>query len=101
MNDLVLSSHAERRMKQRGFSLNDVELIRDHGIQVDGGFLMTHKAVHAATQRLKRQILRLERLSGKWIVCDGENLITAYHPRISKVRRILRDIIERDMEGIQ
>ena len=96
MSNLFFSSHAQRRINLRGLSLKDIELIQDYGAEVEGGFLLTEKNVREAVLRLKSQILRLEHLSGKRVVCDGNTIITAYHATDNKIRRILRRSAEQN-----
>jgi hypothetical protein len=97
MTDLLMSSHAERRINQRGLSIGDIKLIHDHGSEVEGGFLLTDKAVRQAISDMRRKIIRLEHLAGKRLVCEGDTVITAYHPTDKKMSRILRRSAKRNL----
>ena len=63
--------------------------------------MLTEKACRKHIADLKRQIVRLEHLVGKRVVCDGTTIITAYHPRRTQARRILRRSAQRDLEITQ
>ncbi len=96
MTDLYLCQHAETRVRQRGLSDTDIDLIVKHGIEVERGFMVTEKAGRAYIDSLKGQIQQMERLIGKRVVCDGSTVITAYHTGRRKSRTLLKKISSRD-----
>ena len=88
-----ITSHAQQRLQQRGLNSEDLDLIVKHGTETTDGYILRRADVHAAEQTLKRLIERLYRLEGKFIVADGNDVITAYHPTKRKKQRILRRIV--------
>lgn len=85
-----LSSHARKRLSQRGMNSADVEAIIAHGTPVPGGYLLRARDVNEAISELKGQISILERLKDRVIVADGQTVITAYPASKRKQKRLLR-----------
>jgi hypothetical protein len=87
---LHLTRHATTRTAQRGFAQRDLDLIRWIGTEVEGGYLVREKDFLALEQELKRLRDRARRLVGKRVVVEGDYVVTAYHARPGKERRLLR-----------
>jgi len=78
-------------MQQRGYRNADIELVMQHGTDVDDGYMLTNQDVHRAVERLKRRIRKLERLKGTYVVLGESNeLITTYRPDSYRTTRLLR-----------
>ena len=89
---MIKTKHARRRMQQRGYRNTDIELVMQHGTDVDDGYLLSNQDVHRVVKRLKRQIRKLEHLKGTYVVLgEGSELITAYRPDSYRTTRLLRD----------
>ena len=107
MNTLVLSRHAEARMRQRGMRPCDLELIWRYGSAIGDDhevYFLKHKDAQREidrlngeirrqarsqtpparmdrereTRRLKREIQMLERLKGRKLVVAGGTVVTCY-----------------------
>jgi hypothetical protein len=79
-------------MAQRGIGHEDLLLIEAIGSEVEGGYLVREKDFQALDRELRRLRDRARKLVGKRIVTDGGWVITAYHARRSKERRLLREV---------
>jgi len=88
---LFLTPHAVVRAAQRGIREDDLQLIMSVGTEVEGGILVRERDYLAIEQEVKSRLTRLRRLIGKRLVFEGDALITAYHARPAKVRRLLRE----------
>ncbi|MBM4197953.1 MAG: hypothetical protein FJ197_12855 [Gammaproteobacteria bacterium] len=114
MSGLIISRHAEARMRQRGLQDQDAELARqygslisDHGDQV---FLLRDRDVEREIRALKQSIERKERemrdlkqsierinrLRGRKFVVAGPTLKTACHSGKRDQKRLLRKWRERE-----
>ena len=97
MNTLVSTRHATRRMAQRSIRMNDIELIRLIGTEVDDGYLVLAKDCQEAERELKRLIERVRRIRGKRLVVANGHIVTAYRASRSNQRRLLRSALESDL----
>ena len=89
--NLSYCDHASTRIRQRGFSESDVELIVTVGTQVeDGAVLLRKQDVDREIRDLKRQIQSLRRLRNAKAVVDGETVVTVYRAGKSSQRTTLR-----------
>ena len=84
-----ISNHAQQRLQQRGMTGSDIDLILTHGTETRDGYLLRDQDAKRAEAVLRKQIERIHRLAGKFIVVEGETLVTAYHPGRKKQKRIL------------
>jgi len=83
--------HAASRLRQRGRSQEDVDLIIRHGTPVDGnGILLRDDDVKRVTQELLGQIHRLNKLAGWKVVTEGGTIVTVYRARRAHQKRLLR-----------
>lgn len=85
-----LSSHAQKRLQQRGLNGSDIDLILEHGTETSDGYYLRHRDVKEAEKELRKPINQLNRLAGKYVVIDGDTVITAYNPGKKKQKRVLR-----------
>ena len=101
MNALLmnLTAHAEARTAQRGLSGSDLELIALIGTPVEGGLFVLEKQVQAFERDLKKLRDQARRLVGKRVVLDGDTIVTAYHARTGKERRLLRGAERRNLSS--
>jgi len=84
-----LSKHAAARIRQRGITERDVNLIRAVGESVEDGVLMTNRAIDLQVQALRREMIRLERLRGIALIeCDNK-IITVYRADKKRMHRLL------------
>ncbi|MBC7153250.1 MAG: DUF4258 domain-containing protein [Rhodobacteraceae bacterium] len=89
ISKLQPTSHAVMRLAQRGFRKDDAEWIMTLGTEVEGGYLVLKKDVFEIERLCKRLPNELRRLVGARIVVDGGVLITAYHAKPRKQRKLL------------
>ena len=74
------TKHARDRMRQRGKSEQDVNLILQCATEVgDGSLLLLRKDVDREVTRRKREIEKLERLIDCKVVFSDGLVITLYH----------------------
>lgn len=88
---LFRTPHAVVRAAQRGIRDDDLQLMMSVGTEVEGGILVRERDYLAIEQDVKSRLTRLRRLIGKRLVFEGDALITTYHARPAKVRRLLRE----------
>lgn len=89
--NLSLCDHANARIRQRGFSESDVELIVSLGTQVeDGAVLFRKQDVDREIRDLKRRIQSLHRLKNAKAVVNGATVVTVYRAGKSSQRTTLR-----------
>lgn len=87
---LELTDHAALRLAQRGFRSGDLEWVMAIGSEVEGGFLVKEKDFLAVEHAVKRRLQRLRQLVGKRVVIEGDSIVTAYHAKPEKARRLLK-----------
>jgi hypothetical protein len=90
MNALVPTGHGAVRMAQRGFNMDDAELIAMVGTEVEDGYLLRHADYQEIEHALKKFLERLRRIRGKRLVIATGRIVTAYHATRSHQRRLLR-----------
>src|SRR6516162_6622185 len=95
MSGLHLTRHAILRLSQRALRFDDVELLESIGTEVEGEYLVRRKDVQAFEHELKKLADRAWRLEGKRLVIKDDAVVTAYHARKCKERRLLRNADER------
>ena len=89
--NLSYCDHANARIRQRGFSESDVELIVSLGTQVeDGAVLLRKQDVDREVRNLEREKQRLHRLKNTKVVVNGETVVTVYRTGKSSQRTTLR-----------
>ncbi|MEP6966971.1 MAG: hypothetical protein ABI906_02720, partial [Pseudomonadota bacterium] len=94
---LALTAHAATRMAQRAIATDDVELIGLIGTEVEGGYFVRTKDFQVLDRELKRLRDRARRLVGKRLVVEDGLIVTGYHARRGKERRLLRGAEERSL----
>ena len=94
-----LTQHALIRMSQRGIRLDDLELAEFIGTDVEGGCLVRRRDVEAFVHELKKLADQARRLEGKRTVRAGDTVVTAYHIKRAKERRLLRSADNRPLSG--
>lgn len=99
MSDMMLTRHAIARMGQRGFQLDDLDLIRLFGTPVEDGYLVLERDCQAAQRVFKHLSDHVRRLSGKRLVEVGGQVVTAYHASRRKERHLTRRCPDRDLRG--
>ena len=91
MTELVLTHHAETRMRQRGLRGTDLDLLLASATRLaDDAWLMTDAVTEREIARRKREIEQLQRLRGCKIVVVGDAIVTVCHMRPVARRRALR-----------
>ena len=85
-----ITPHALRRLRQRGLYPEDLDLIVEHGTETNDGYFLRRIDVEAVEISQRRIIERLYKLEGKFIVVEGADVISAYHPTRKKKQKILR-----------
>lgn len=89
-NDMKICTHAQQRSQQRGLSASDLNMVLMHGTQTKDGYFLRKSDVKSLEMALRKKIDQLHRLSGKYVVVDGDTVITTYHPTKKKQKKILR-----------
>jgi len=91
MNTIILSYHAQARMRQRGIRNSDIELILQCGSAIgEDIYFLSRKDTEREIRRRKREIQALERLRNRKVVlCDG-TVVTCYRSRRSDQKALLR-----------
>ena len=82
------SMHADIRIRQRGFSTNDIGLVIQYGEIVDEGYILTSKAIEQRKVALKRELQRLERLRNVTVIESDGTIVTVYRTDKRNVRRL-------------
>ena len=85
-----LSFHAQQRIQQRGMTETDIDLILAHGTETPDGFYLRDKDARGLERELRKRINQINRLAGKYVVIEGDTVVTAYHPSRKKQKRILK-----------
>jgi hypothetical protein len=88
---MKFSAHAQKRMQQRNLNETDVRMILQYGTETKDGYFLRQRDVERMETELRTLITRLYRLSGKFVVVDGDTVVTSYHPTGRKQKRILRN----------
>ena len=89
MFDVHITKHAEKRMQQRGISVSDIDMILEHGKEIEGnGIFMTNKRSEKLIQSFKKKIAAVERLRNTKVVVDGDTIVSCYACRDSEPRRM-------------
>jgi hypothetical protein len=83
-----LSRHAAARIRQRGLTESDVELIRKTGESVEDGYVMSNRAVEQRLHELQREINRIERLRGVALIEGESQVITVYRADSARIRKL-------------
>ncbi len=80
MTSLAITRHAETRMAQRAIRESDLDVLLTHGTDIGQDRIMLKKRDAAELIRFwKKEIARIERLTGKVLVLTEGRLVTAYH----------------------
>jgi len=88
---MKLSSHAERRMQQRGFRVDDLEVILKCGTQLDSeSYLLLDKDITREIGQLEEKRRRLERLRGCKLILRANTVITCYHAEPKHQKKAMR-----------
>ena len=89
--NLAYSTHARRRMQQRGLCERDIELIVRYGTDVRRGLrLLRRRDINNLAKRTNRPVQHLERLCNCAVVMENDTVITCYHLYGQAGRRALR-----------
>mgnify|MGYP001547144990 CR=1 FL=1 len=88
---LNITHHAAARMRQRGYTQQDIALVRSFGTPVGDGYLLTRKDVKYALGDAREDRQRLERLIGTALIELEGNMITVYRARNLVRRRLMKN----------
>lgn len=91
MSAMKLTPHAVMRFAQRGFRDGDAELIMAIGTEVEGGYLVRQTDVLEFERCFKRFLKQVHRLTGKRLVIEGDAVVTGYHAKPGKERKLLKN----------
>lgn len=75
-----LTTHAFRRLSQRGMKPGDLATIMKYGTAVRDGFVLRGDDANDAIAILKSEMRDLERLRGRLVIVQGDAVVTAYRP---------------------
>jgi hypothetical protein len=80
---MIISKHADLRIRQRGFSTESIELIWNYGRETfaPGGavkYFFGKKESKFALDKMKERVQFIERAKGRTIVVIEGSIITAY-----------------------
>ena len=85
---LVLTRHAETRIRQRGFRESDLDVLVRFGEEFsDGTLMITDRAHQAAVAEKKKEIAQLDRLRGMKAPIKNGNILTVYKTPKHKISR--------------
>ena len=80
MTALTITRHGKTRMSQRGICEKDLEILLTCGTEIGRDRIMLKKRDAAKIIRdLKKQIVKIEQLTGKVLVVEDGQLVTTYH----------------------
>ena len=78
MTDLILTRHAEARLRQRGLRESDIALAMEIAAPVgEDAWLLTYTAAADEVARLRGRIQRIQRLRGLKVVNLGDRVRSA------------------------
>ena len=87
---MKFTTHVMTRAQQRSTTQKDIEFLVANATQVTDGYFLSNKDVDAIVRSHKREIRRCERLRGRFVVVDGETVISIYPANRRKQKRLLR-----------
>lgn len=87
---LIPTKHGLARLRQRGITMSDLELLMLVGSGVEGGHLVLEKDYQAFERELKHVLHRARRLVGKRVVVADGRVVTAYHASRRNADRLVR-----------
>lgn len=90
-----LTQHAVVRMAQRGIRVDDLGLIRVLGTEVEGGWLLRERDCTQFMMACKQLMDHAARLRGVRVVEHDGVVVTTYHARPHKQRKLLRRDVKR------
>lgn len=73
---LAVTKHAVERFAQRGFKLDDTEIIMQLGTEVEDGYLVCDQECRRVEEQLRTMLRRLDRLRGARLVVEGSTVVT-------------------------
>ena len=86
---MKLSRHGEIRFSQRGVRPADLDLIIEYASEVDDGLLIMRRDVQRIEADMKKQLDRIQKLEGKYIVIRDDTIVTAFHLRNRQSKTLL------------
>lgn len=95
---LRFSKHSTTRIQQRGYRLNDLEIIVQHGTPTPDGYFLRDRDVDSLQRDLECQLKKLEHLRGSYAVVDGNDVVSIYRPDHARKRSLLREARETGRE---
>lgn len=88
---LNICNHADKRIRQRSYKKDDIDLIMDCGTRLDEEtYFLRNKDIQHEIQIRKHQIQRLEHLRGTKIIIKEGTVITIYRLSEKKQNKVLR-----------
>lgn len=87
---LAVSKHAVERFAQRGFMLDDAEIIMQLGTEVEDGFLVCDRECRKMEEQARAFLRRLDRLRGARLVVEGSTVVTVYRAGKRKQKELLK-----------
>jgi hypothetical protein len=94
----ALSWHCQTRIRQRGLTEEDIELVVTWGEVVDDGYVVTNKVLEACHSMAGAKARRLERLSGVAVIEINGVFVTAYRADKWRIRRLRRGPVKPAVE---
>jgi hypothetical protein len=88
--NLEATNHAVERFSQRGFAVDDTEIIIQLGTEVKDGFLVCDREVRKMEEQARAFLRRLDRLRGARLVIEGSTVITVYRASKRKQKQLLK-----------
>ncbi len=90
--NLETTKHAVERFAQRGFMLDDAEIIMQLGTEVEDGFLVCDREVRKLEEQARAFLRRLDRVRGARVVVEGSTVITVYRAGKRKQKQLLKTL---------
>lgn len=88
VGDYAMTQHASARIRQRGLSRKDVELVIAHGEPVKDGYVMSREMIEARKSELTAEMKRLERLNGVVVIDQEGYIVTMYRADKRRLRTL-------------
>ena len=86
---MIITGHALERLRQRGFRESDVEFILNNGTIKGTKAMLTNKDGAKLIEKAKKTISIVNRLAGKQIIVDGDDVITVFHANSRQQSRFM------------
>lgn len=88
---VLLTKHAQRRIRQRGCRESEIDFVFSHGTLCRDGVLLTNRDRDHLIEEYRRMIQLAEKLAGMFIACEGETVKTVFRADRDQQHRMLSE----------